>query len=102
MKLIQTTEGFVIESNTTTITLTRSDFWTIVRSAIEFSTKVEIEDYLSDYQNYTVDDILGSDKLMSELANKVIYIRGGNETGDDIYDAMRAILGGEVLNKIFI
>lgn len=96
MKIKKDNKGvsFVNEAGAPT-NLTWYEFWEICRYGRMVDTVGEVKEYLEDCEEIAgmnADEILANEKLIEDIADEVIDIRIGYESGDDIWNSTEKII----------
>ena len=84
-----------------TVNLTWYEFWEICRHGRMIDAISEVEEYIEDCEEIAgmnANEILSNKELIEEIADEVINIRIGYESGDDIWDVANRIIknGGHI------
>lgn len=99
MKFYQEKFGVSIErANEPTIRLAWNEFWEICRYGERINIKNEVMDFLDDidadvqYGQGFYRELFGSKETIDQIVESVRQIRINNETTDDVFDAIEAVL----------
>lgn len=86
-------QGVLLEKGTEKFQLKWHEFWQLCRMGQDIDTKNEIKEFIADSPDECY-SFLNSSLLLDKVASYVIDMRISNETTDEIYEALEAILGG--------
>lgn len=83
----------MLERNAEKFQLKWHEFWQLCRMGQDIDTKNEIKEFIADLPDECY-SLLDNPMLLDKVANHVIDMRISNETTDEIYEALEAVLGG--------